>query len=61
MEKKSTRRLFVVSVVMIIVSVCLSGFLQTSFGKTEIINFKVPTEHGQWLSGQIYKPKQSSA
>ncbi|MGG4345686.1 alpha/beta hydrolase family protein [Paenibacillus lautus] len=61
MEKKSTRRLFVVSVVMIIVSVCLSGFLQTSFGKTEIINFKVPTENGQWLSGQIYKPKQSSA
>lgn len=61
MEKKSMRRLFVVSVVMIIVSVCLSGYLQTSFGKTEIINFKIPTEHGQWLSGQLYKPKQSSA
>lgn len=61
MEKKSIRRFFVVSVVMIIVSVFLSGFLQTSFGKTEIIHFKIPTEHGQWLSGQLYKPKQSSA
>lgn len=46
---------------MIFVSACLSGFLQTSFGKVEIIDFKLPTENGQWLSGQIFKPEQSNA
>jgi len=61
MEKKILRRLLVVSVLMIFVSACLSGLLQTSFGKVEIINFKLPTEKGQWLSGQIFKPEQSSA
>jgi len=61
MEKKSIRRLLVVSVFMIIVSVCFSSLLQTSFGKTEIIDFRIPTENGQWLSGQIYKPKDSSS
>lgn len=61
MKKKIIRRLLVVSVLMIFVSACLSGLLQTSFGKVEIINFKLPTEKGQWLSGQIFKPEQSSA
>ncbi|WP_391572608.1 alpha/beta hydrolase family protein [Cohnella sp.] len=58
--KKRIRRLLVVSVLMVFVSVCFSGLLQTSFGKVEIINFKLPTENGQWLSGQVFKPKQSS-
>jgi len=55
------RKLLVVSVLMVFVSACLSGLMQTSFGKVEIINFKLPTENGQWLSGQIFKPKQSNA
>jgi len=61
MGKKMIRRLLVVSVLMIIVSACLTGLLQTSFGKVEMVNFKLPTENGQWLSGQIFKPKQASA
>lgn len=61
MGKKIIRRLLVVSVLMIFVSACLSGFLQTSFGKVEIIDFKLPTENGKWLSGQIFKPEQSNA
>ncbi|MEK3658269.1 alpha/beta fold hydrolase [Paenibacillus sp. FSL F4-0236] len=60
MGKKIIRRLLVVSMLMIFVSACLSGFLQTSYGKVEIIDFKLPTENGQWLSGQIFKPEQSN-
>ncbi|QUL52248.1 alpha/beta fold hydrolase [Paenibacillus tritici] len=61
MKKNIIRKLLVVSVLMIFVSACLTGLMQTSFGKVEIINFKLPTEQGQWLSGQIFKPEQSTA
>lgn len=61
MKGSIMKKLLVISALMIIVSACLSGLLQTSFGKVEIINFKLPTENGQWLSGQIFKPKQANA
>lgn len=34
--------------------------LQTSFGKTEVIEFKIPTGNGRYISGSIFKPEKAT-
>lgn len=38
-----------------------ASVLQTSFGRVEIIEFKIPTDNGQWIGGSIFKPIQASS
>lgn len=34
--------------------------LQTSYGKTDVIDFKIPTGNGRYISGSIFKPENAS-
>ena len=58
---KKTVRLFCFAVILMLVSSIGASLLQSNFGKTEIIPFKIPTADGRWLSGTIFKPKAASA
>ena len=58
---KKTVRLFCFAVILMLVSSIGASLLQSDFGKTEIIPFKIPTADGRWLSGTIFKPKAASA
>lgn len=58
-QRKAARWLCI-SLVLVILSSIGAMVLQSNFGRTEIIEFKLPTENGQWLSGTIYKPKTAS-
>lgn len=38
-----------------------ASLLQTSFGKVELLEFKIPTGDGKWISGDIFKPVDASS
>ena len=35
--------------------------LQTDFGNVQIIKFKIPTDNGKWLSGNLFRPVSATA
>lgn len=60
-RKNWTMILLYVSLAMILVGNIGACFLQTDGGKINVIGLKIPTENGQWLTADLYKPKSATA
>lgn len=54
-------RLLCISLLLILISCISASMLQTDFGKVTIIPFKIPTDNGQWVAGNLFKPIAASS
>ena len=50
-----------VSLVLILVGGLGAYLIQTDFGKVDVIGLKFPTENGQWITADLFKPKLATA
>lgn len=48
------------AVLLMLVGSVGASMLQTSFGKVDIIEFKIPTGNGRYIGGSIFKPENAS-
>lgn len=53
-------RLLAFCLVLIMISCIGASLLQSSFGKVDVIKFKIPSTNGSWISGQLFKPEDAS-
>ncbi|GMQ61959.1 alpha/beta hydrolase [Vallitalea maricola] len=61
MSAKTAAKILCITIILVLISGLGASVLQTSFGKVDIIKFTIPTENGQWLSGNIFKPVEASS
>ncbi len=65
MEKTKHKRSAVfwlcIALVLCLISAIGASLLQTDFGNVQIIKFKIPTDNGKWLSGNLFRPVSATA
>jgi len=45
---------------IIFISCFFASFIQSSFGSVSIQTIKIPTQNGQWVVGDLYKPSSAT-
>ncbi len=58
--KKSTKIVFCVSIVLLVLSMVFSNYFQTSCGQVRVENIRFVTQEGVVVFGQIYIPRKAS-
>jgi hypothetical protein len=46
---------------VVVLSSLLASWIQSSFGRVDVMSIKVPTHNGQWLVADLFKPKRATA
>ena len=58
---RKSKRLLTICVLTVVLSSLLTSLVQSSFGKVDVYSIKVPTQNGQWLVADLFKPKSATA
>ncbi len=61
-EQQKSRALFwvLISVALILIGDLGAYFVQTDGGDVDVVGFKLPTENGQWVTADLFRPKSAS-
>ncbi|NNK98639.1 MAG: alpha/beta hydrolase [Xanthomonadales bacterium] len=59
-ELKRGRKLLLVSLLVILLSSLIASLVQSSFGRVQVYDIKVPAHNGQWLVADLYKPRSAT-
>ncbi len=57
----STVRLLLTSILVVLLSCFLASWIQSSGGRVQVLDIKIPTHNGQWVVADLYKPRSASA
>jgi len=57
----SSKRLLAISLFMIVACSWLASCIQTSAGRVDIEAMKIPTQNGQWVGFDLFKPRSASS
>ncbi len=60
-KNKSTVRLLLTSIVVVLLSCFLASWIQSSAGRVQVLDIKIPTHNGQWVVADLYKPRSATA
>lgn len=61
LHRRATVRLLV-SLATVVVLTCVFGSLvQTSCGRVQVLGIKIPTQNGQWLVADLFRPKTATS
>jgi hypothetical protein len=60
-ELPASRRLLLVTLGILVISSLLASWIQTSGGRVQIESIKIPTQNGQWLVADLFKPRSATA
>jgi hypothetical protein len=62
-EKKEFkgRMLFFVMMAIIVVASFIGSAVQSSWGQVQIRTIKIPTQSGQWVAADLFKPRSATA
>ena len=61
MTRTSSARLLSACLLVVLVSSYLVAQIQGSFGAVQVRDVKIPTHNGQWVVGDLFKPKAATA
>ncbi len=59
--KQASDRLLLICILTVLVAGFLVSEIQTSFGDVQVRDFKIPTQNGQWVVGDLFKPKSATS
>ena len=57
----NSHRLLLILVLLIIGSAWLGSRIQNSWGEVQVEGIKIPTHNGQWVVGDLYRPRSATA
>jgi hypothetical protein len=60
-RKKTSRRLLVVSLLVVWLASSIASLIQTSGGRVDVQDIKIPTHNGQWVVADLYKPDSATS
>jgi hypothetical protein len=61
LNKRASDRLLFICVSTVLVSSLLVSLIQRSFGDVQIRDVRIPTQNGQWVAGDLFKPNSATA
>ncbi len=61
LHKWSSNRLLFLCVLVVLVSSFFVSQIQRSFGDVQVRDVKIPTQNGQWVAGDLFKPNSATA
>lgn len=57
----SSKRLLLITLAVILVSGFIASLIQTSMGRVDVRDIKIPAHNGQWVVADLYKPRSATA
>jgi hypothetical protein len=54
-------RLLLILIAIVLVSAFIASRIQTSGGRVQVHDIKIPTQNGQWVAGDLFKPRSATA
>ncbi len=61
LDKRASDRLLLICVLVVLASSFLVSQVQQSFGDVQVREVRIPTHNGQWVVGDLFKPKSATA
>ena len=61
MLNNKNNRLLLILIVIVMACGLLASRIQTSGGQVVITDIKIPTQNGQWVVGDLFKPRSATA
>ncbi len=61
LQKKKSRKLLLYLVFIALISSYLASLVQTSGGRVDIKGITIPTQNGQWVAADLFKPKDATS
>ncbi len=58
---QSSKRLLLISLAVILLASFLASQVQNSFGRVHVQDIKIPTQNGQWVVADLYRPRTASS
>lgn len=56
-----TKKLFWISLIVVVSSSLITSRIQTSGGRVQIRGIKIPTQNGQWVAADLFKPRSATS
>ncbi|MBT8066069.1 MAG: dienelactone hydrolase family protein [Gammaproteobacteria bacterium] len=61
LDRHSSNRLLLTCVLVVLIASFLVSLIQRSFGDVQVWDVKIPTQNGQWVVGDLFKPNSATA
>ncbi|MFC1689887.1 hypothetical protein ACFL07_09585 [Pseudomonadota bacterium] len=61
MPGHSNNRLLLALIAVVFLAGLLSSLVQTAGGRVVINEIRIPTQNGQWVAGDLFKPRSATA
>jgi hypothetical protein len=58
---KGSRRLLAICLLVVVLASLLAGLIQSSWGRVQVVDLKIPTQNGQWLVADLFRPKTATS
>ena len=60
-QRTSTIKLLLASLLVVLLSSALASWIQSSGGRVSVQDIKIPTQNGQWVVADLYKPRSATS
>ena len=58
---EASRKLLLIALLIVLFSSLIASFIQGSGGRVHVQDIKIPTQNGQWVVADLYKPNSATA
>ena len=59
--QKSSKRLLLIALLVVFFSSLIASQIQTSGGRVDVRDIKIPTQNGQWVVADLFKPRSATS
>ena len=60
-QKKASKKLLLISLLVVFFSSFIASQIQTSGGRVDVRDIKIPTHNGQWVVADLFKPRTATS
>jgi len=60
-QKRASKKLLLISLLVVFVCSFIASQIQTSGGRVDVRDIKIPTQNGQWVVADLFKPRTATS
>ena len=60
-RKKVSKKLLLISLMVVLLASFIASAIQSSGGRVQVMDIKIPTHNGQWVVADLYKPRSATS